>query len=134
MRRIALVIVVAMISFVAAGSLSAYDESDLQKLKTTGNCVDCDLSGTVLIHWVLSGADLSGANLAGANLTDASLVGTNLAGANLSNAILEGASLAQANLFRVRLSGTNLFFTNLTGATWTDGSRCERRSSGWCKK
>jgi uncharacterized protein YjbI with pentapeptide repeats len=130
----ALVVVASIVFFVAAGTLSAYNETDLQKLKTTKNCADCDLSGALLMHWVLSGADLSGANLRGANLTGAWLPGANLAGANLSSAIMTSASLANANLFRAKLSGSNLLFTNLAGATWTDGSRCERHSSGWCKK
>ena len=134
MRKIAFVIVVVFVSFIAAGTLSAYDEADLQRLKATKSCADCDLSGALLMHWVLPGADLSGANLRGANLTGAWLPGANLAGANLSSAIMISASLANANLFRANLSGSNLLFTDLTGATWTDGSRCERRSSGWCKK
>jgi uncharacterized protein YjbI with pentapeptide repeats len=125
----ALVVVASIVFFVAAGTLSAYNETDLQKLKTTKNCADCDLSGALLMHWVLSGA-----NLRGANLTGAWLPGANLAGANLSSAIMTSASLANANLFRAKLSGSNLLFTNLAGATWTDGSRCERHSSGWCKK
>ncbi len=134
MRITALVVVASIVFFVAAGTLSAYNETDLQKLKTTKNCADCDLSGALLMHWVLSGADLSGANLRGANLTGAWLPGANLAGANLSSAIMTSASLANANLFRAKLSGSNLLFTNLAGATWIDGSRCERHSSGWCKK
>ena len=36
-----------------ASSASAYDPADLQKLKDTNECVDCDLIG----------ADLQGANL-----------------------------------------------------------------------
>jgi uncharacterized protein YjbI with pentapeptide repeats len=134
MRKIVFVIIAAVVSFVAAGSLSAYNEADLQRLKTTKNCADCDLSGALLMHWVLPGADLSGTNLSGANLTGAWLPGVNLAGANLSSAIMTSASLANANLFRAKLSGSNLLFTNLAGATWIDGSRCERHSSGWCKK
>jgi uncharacterized protein YjbI with pentapeptide repeats len=113
---------------------SAFSQADLQKLKTTGNCVDCDLSGVLLIHSNLSGADLSGANLTGANLTDAYLAGANLSRANLSDAILTGASLGHANLFRAKLPRANLLFVNLSGATWTDRSRCGSDSSGSCKK
>ena len=116
------------------GAASAFNQADLQKLSASKNCAECDLSGALLIHWVLPGADLSGANLAGANLTEAFLAGANLSGANLSGAILTSASLAGANLLRAKLPGANLLFTNMVGATWTDGSRCERHSSGWCKK
>ncbi len=97
------VIALTILALVAAvgltfGTASAFNQADFQKLKTTGNCADCDLSGALLIHWKLAGADLSGADLSGANLTDTWLAGANLSGANLSNAILTGASLAGANL------------------------------------
>lgn len=135
MRNIGLTIlaVVACIGL-ASGSLSAYNNEDLQRLKTTGNCVDCDLSGAALIHWKLPGADLSGANLAGANLTDTYLAGANLSGANLSGAILISVSLAGADLLHTKLAGANLLFTNFAGATWTDGSECKRHSSGDCRR
>lgn len=118
----------------ASGNLSAYNDEDLQKLKATGSCARCDLSGAVLIHWNLSGADLSRADLTGANLTDAYLAGANLSGASLSNAILISVSLAGANLLRAELAGANLLFTNVAGATWIDGSQCERHSSGHCRR
>lgn len=135
MKRIALTV----LALVAAGGLaygtaSAFNQTDFQKLKTTGNCADCDLSGVLLIHWKLAGADLSGTDLSGANLTESWLAGANLSGANLSNAILTGASLAGANLRGTRLSGANLLFTNISGATWVDGSGCERDSSGSCRR
>lgn len=135
MERVAFVITV-LITFVVVvvGTASAFNEADFQKLKTTGRCVDCDLSGVLLIHWNLAGADLSGANLSGANLTDAYLAGANLSGTNLSNAILAGASLAHANLARTNLPGASLFFVNLAGATWTDRSECEQGSVGSCKR
>lgn len=106
MKRIALAFSVFIISVsLAFGTASAFNAADLQKLKTTRNCVECDLSGAVLIHWVLSGADLSGANLA-------------------------GASLAHASLFRAKLSEASLYVVGLSGATWTNGSQCERGSVG----
>ncbi len=132
-------IVLTILALIASISLafniaSAFSQADLQKLKTTGNCVDCDLSGALLIHWNLSGADRSRPDLAGANLTDAYLARANLSGVNLSNAILTGASLAHADLFRAKLPGANLLFVNFGGATWTDRSRCRSDSSGSCKK
>lgn len=135
MRRIALTIATIIASVgVLVGTASAFNEADFQKLKTTHNCVDCDLSGALVLHWKLAGADLSGANLAGADLTETYLAGANLAGANLSGAILISTSLADANLIGAKLGGANLLYTDLSGATWVDGSRCKRPSSGWCKK
>ena len=130
MKRVAFVTTV-LITFVVAvvGTASAFNEADFQKLKTTGSCVDCDLSGVLLIHW-----NLAGANLSGANLSDAYLAGANLSGTNLSNAILAGASLAHANLVRAKLPGASLFFVSLDDATWTDRSECEQGSVGSCKR
>ena len=69
-----------------ATSASAFEPDDLQKLKDTGDCVECDLTDANL-----EGADLEGAILEGANL-----IGANLADANLSAALLEGADLKGA--------------------------------------
>ena len=48
MKRIALT-VLALVAAVglAFGTASAFNQADFQKLKTTGNCADCDLSGRV---------------------------------------------------------------------------------------
>ena len=48
----------AITAVMFASSASAFDPDDLQKLKDTGNCKGCDLSGANL-----QGADLNGANL-----------------------------------------------------------------------
>ena len=135
MKRITLTILTFVVFVgLAFGTASAFDQADFQKLKTTGNCAGCDLSGALLMHWKLAGADLSGANLAGANLTEAWLAGANLSGANLSGTILTGASLAGANLFRGKLGASNLLFVDFSDATWADRSRCEQHSSGSCRR
>ena len=69
-----------------ANSASAFDPDDLQKLKDTGNCEECDLRGANL-----EGADLEGADLKDANLTEAELSGANLTGANLNYATMKSA-------------------------------------------
>ena len=118
MTRIGLTILAVITSVgLAISTASAFNQADLQKLSATKTCPDCDLSGALLIHWLLPGADLSGANLAGANLTEAFLAGANLSGANLSGAILTSASLAGANLFRAKLPGANHLLVQLSGAT-----------------
>jgi uncharacterized protein YjbI with pentapeptide repeats len=91
--------------------VSAFDPADLQKLKDTGDCLECDLSGANL-----RGAYLSGANLKSANLGGANLVRANLEDATLWDANLESADLAGANLQSANLGGANLNSTNLNGA------------------
>lgn len=67
-----------------ANSVQAGSQKDLQKLLSTRECIQCDLSGLNLSGTHLIGADLRGANLQGANLTNANLEGADLTGAKLS--------------------------------------------------
>jgi uncharacterized protein YjbI with pentapeptide repeats len=93
--------------------------ADLQTLKNTNICVDCDLSG----------ADLTGADLQTANLSGANLSGANLSGVNLSNAWLVDANLSKAILSKTILDGATL-----DGAIWIDGKQCVDGSMGLCNK
>ena len=85
--------------------VGAFDEDDLEKLRSTNKCSKCDLTG----------ADLHGANLSKAKLTRANLSGADLTGTDLRNANLFGAKLTGANLTGADLSGANLLGTKLTG-------------------
>ena len=62
---------------------SAEVEKIVTKLKETGNCIRCTLTG----------ADLKGANLKGADLTMAYLYKADLTGANLTGADLTEATM-----------------------------------------
>ncbi len=135
MGKCVLTIAVLVISIMPCIDTSyAFNRDDLERLEATGDCVACDLSWAVLIHWKLADADLTGVDLPGANLTDAWLAGASLAGANLSGAILISASLAGADLSGARLGGANLLFADLSDARWIDGSVCRLPSSGSCKR
>ena len=70
--------------------VGAYDEDDLEKLKSTGDCSGCDLSEVFLQGADLTKAILTGASLHYANLTEADLTGGNLTKARLDNANLTG--------------------------------------------
>ena len=48
--------------FLVAGTSFAYEEKDLEKLKSGKSCENCDLSGIDLSNANLQGANLSGAN------------------------------------------------------------------------
>mgnify|MGYP001299408078 CR=1 FL=1 len=76
----------------------AYSEADLEKLKTTGSCESCDLSGADLYEMDLFKAYLYGANLTGADLTLADLTLANLQSADLTGAIFDETNLSGANL------------------------------------
>ncbi len=103
-RALLSVAMVLLIGMLCVSGAHAWNEAQLQLLKTTNSCPTCNLSG----------ANLSGANLTGADLRDATMISTNLTGANLTGANLTGA--------------------RLSGATWTDGSLCRKASYGECYK
>lgn len=99
----------------------AADAGDVQQLRDTGVCVQCDLSGADLRGLHALGADLRGADLSGANLSDANLEGADLTGANLSLAqlkrtMLTDSSLAAADLRFSDLTEAKLYHADLEGA------------------
>ena len=79
-------------SLIASGA-SAFDPADLQKLKDTGGCARCYLSGAFL-----EGADLTKVNLGNANLRSANLDGANLKGADLKGAKMKGVILCNTTM------------------------------------
>ena len=91
-----------------ASGQSAEVEKIVTKLKETGNCIRCTLTGADL-----KGANLTGANLSQADLTGADLKGANLIRADLSYANLKGADLSYANLTVAKLTGANLTGANM---------------------
>jgi uncharacterized protein YjbI with pentapeptide repeats len=90
-----------------------------QKLLSTKQCQNCDLTRAGLVFAQLSGANLSQANLMGANLSQANLMGANLAGANLVGASLNGANLSGAKLTGANLSSVDLRNAYLVGTDLT---------------
>ena len=91
-------------------------KKNIMKLKATGSCVKCTLTGADLSGANLKEADLEGAYLRDADLSDAYLWGADLVEANLRDADLNGADLSGANLKEVNLSGANLQGANLFAA------------------
>lgn len=102
----------------------------LQKLLSTHDCRQCDLSnggftfanfskanlqGADFSNANLSRANLSFADLSGANLTGASLYGANLTGAKLNGTVLFGADLRNAYLTNAEVQNINLNQANLQG-------------------
>ena len=59
-----------------AGSASAFDPDDLEKLNETDSCSECNLTGANLRNANLSGADLTNANISGAMMNDVILCNT----------------------------------------------------------
>ena len=121
MRNATVVMMVLIIGsfMVMPSGVFAFNPKDLQKLNTTNNCGNCDLSQANL-----AGIDLYGANLKGANLSGANLKGTLFNDADLTGANLKGASTDKE---------TNFSGAKLSETTWVDGKKCKSGSMGRCK-
>ena len=101
-------------------------DNNIQKLKESNACQDCNLTGADLRRADLSKADLRRADLReaylhGANLREADLHGADLReaelnGADLSKANLTGADLRRADLSKADLHGADLRGANLSKA------------------
>lgn len=90
--------VLTVAATIFASSASAFDPDDLQKLKDTGECAECNLRYANLEGTALKRANLFGANLGGANLIDANLDGAYLEDANLLWANMQGAILCNTTM------------------------------------
>jgi len=101
-------IVAALTSIGVVSTVQAESLTDLNKLLSTKECPQCDLSSAGLVQSDLKRADLQQADLTGANLSQANLMGADLRGADLSGASLHGANLSGANLSGANLSGSDL--------------------------
>ena len=89
-----------------ASSASAFDPNDLQNLKDTGHCLNCDLQDADLRRANLGGANLALTNLSGADLEGANLESTNLYGAILNRANMKNANMRNANIDGVLFCNT----------------------------
>ena len=98
----------ALLAIAPISASFGYAEADLEKLKRTGSCVACDLSGADLYEVDLFGADLSRANLQKADLTAADLTLAKLTGADLRDAIFEETNLSGADLRKVAMKKSTL--------------------------
>jgi uncharacterized protein YjbI with pentapeptide repeats len=147
-RNISLTVIIFIV-LVFLATVYDFSSADMDKVLSTKQCQNCDLtmedlSGTTLAEVDLSNANLSGAKLTKTDLSNANLTGANLTEADLSNANLFGANLTNANLLKANLFGANLTDANLTGAhmfganfsnaLWTDGTICKEGSIGKCRK
>ena len=91
-------------------------DENVETLKMTNACIECDLRGADLRGADLRGADLEYSDLEGANLTKANLLGAYLTEAKLTKANLEWADLTSANLEWADLTKADLEEADLSGA------------------
>ena len=80
------------------GPALGQESGNLERLRESKQCVECDLAYARLVDVNLEGAELARANFYLADLRRADLSGANLEGATLSGAIFTEANLAGANL------------------------------------
>lgn len=108
------------ILFALVSTAEAFDSADLERLKETGSCEECDLRGADLVNADLTGANLRRAILTGADLKGANMTGANLQAANLINADLFSTTLTNADLRRAKLINADLWTSNVKGAQFAD--------------
>ncbi len=90
----ALTVVAALV----ANGAAAFEPADLQKLKDTGNCVECDLFKAILSGAYLEEANLRKANLNEADLSEADLSEADLSEADLTGTIMNGVILCNTTM------------------------------------
>ena len=108
MKKILLIPLIIFFLILYICPANAFNEEDLEKLKSTKECVKCDLRRANLSEENLKGANLEGANLSRANLTDVDLSGANLMSADLRRADIFDSDLTDANLKGAKLSSGDL--------------------------
>ena len=126
----------------AALMLLAGCTNDSDKFAKEKNCPGCNLMNAYFREAILPGTDLSKANLQAAELGYSNFKGANFRGAFMFNANLHGADLSGADLtdaFMVmttlrnaNLEGAIIKNTDFSGAIWTNGIRCRRKSIDTC--
>ena len=113
-----LFILILTVTLTSTKKASSFDTIDLERLRQTNSCQDCNLKEANLANANLQGANLQGANLENANLKKANLSGvskpTILASANLKNADLSETELSGAVLYKAHLEGANLSHADLS--------------------
>lgn len=83
----------SVLTLIRGQRAQAYDPSHLQRLKSTGNCEKCDLSGANLSNIKLTNANLRSSNLANANLTNALIIDSDLRSVDFSDAIIKNTNV-----------------------------------------
>jgi uncharacterized protein YjbI with pentapeptide repeats len=104
----------------AVYAVSPFSPEDEARLKETGNCPGCSLTGANLQGVGAAEGDLTGADFSGANLYMANFRGADLSGANFNGADLTGAQMIGAKS------------ADLTGATTTSRTQCPSGAAGPC--
>ncbi len=100
----------------ASSIVYAYSDADLNAFKTTGTCINCDLSGARF-----SGIDH--ANLTNTNLSAAFIIGSMIAAtfdnANLTATRFIGLDMSHSSFKSANLNGTDFTAANLSNANFT---------------
>lgn len=115
-------ICVAVLLCVACTSTCGFaiDPLYLERVKSTGQCKECnfekaDLTGVDFREVNLDGSNFTGADLKGAVFSFAELKGADFRGANLEGAVFKGASMNGASI-----KGANLKGSDFSGADLRD--------------
>ena len=139
MRHSILPLVMLTITLVLdARNYSRTSNQNVETLKRTNKCVNCDFSGLDLAGLTLDGADLSGSNFSRGRLPAimrrVNLTGANMQEAELGNGDYSSVNLSLANLCQANIFGARWYNVNLSGASWISCmNKCSYNSINVCK-
>jgi len=110
------VIAVLISIFMLSVAAQAFEDEDLQKLKSEKACNDCDLKNVELSKMSFTNADLEETNFKEAVLSDLDLSGSNLEDADFSGAKLTNVNFTGAKLKSANFENSILLWVNFNGA------------------
>jgi len=136
MSRLPLMMSLVALVLVTGAVVTAENKADRARLLETRACSGCDLTGTNLSPYDLTGISAPSALMSGAILYRSTLKDADLRGADLSRANLRGANLTNAKLAGANLDGADLseaVGANLALTTTTAATKCPNGSAGPCQ-
>lgn len=96
------------------------DKEELMEFKSTGECIDCNLSKMNENEAALKNIDVQGANLSKSSFTNSDLRNANFSDTNSSNVNFNGADLRNADFSYANVSGANFCDADLRRVNWEE--------------
>jgi len=96
------------------------DKEELAEFKSTGRCIDCNLSKMQEEEAALKNIDVQGANLSRSSFTNSDLRNANFSDTNVSGVSFAGSDLRNADFRYANLNGANFCDADLRGVNWKE--------------
>ena len=110
----------ALLLTVGTASAFAADKEELAEFKSTGKCIDCNLSKMQEDEAGLKNIDVQGANISRSTFKNSDLRNANFTDTNAANVSFAGADLRNADFRYANVSGANFCDADLRGVNWKE--------------